>query len=268
MLRTALHSLCQEMQGVDDSEWVESLGRHISHANGPLATLTRLGVLQKLAASTSSSSRVRGVELQLGVIEKRRRLCSTVAELARQADMIRQWVRLADSLADVQAPRTCRAWVDQHVQLSKVMVKLKMFADSAYMRNWTLRGFLLAQMAAQGVPELRDCSKIGVLEFAQAFPDQTAWFPRLNARTTTKRQSTKTLGDFFQDLGYDGRPEFFSLFACILMCPEVRSVNEKWLSHHREQLSAAMVQRAIPRLPCLCVRDLVSEGSGVQAAPL
>ena len=37
--------MCIDMDGVDARLWSASLGKNISHANGPLATLNRLGIL-------------------------------------------------------------------------------------------------------------------------------------------------------------------------------------------------------------------------------
>ena len=47
LLLDALCDTCYDMDGVDDNDWVESLGKSISHASGPLATLHRLGILNK-----------------------------------------------------------------------------------------------------------------------------------------------------------------------------------------------------------------------------
>ena len=261
ILLSALLLVCQRMVGVSDQDFVENLGRNISHVNGPIATLTRLGIVSK-------GSGVHGV--RLASCPTPRRLCSNARERRKALGHLSLWVRLSDDL--IAAPcRTCHQWVQEQERLLEVMRMHGVFqrSGSCYMRRWLIRGVMLAAMARAGVWRLVGAKHIRVQEFCRAFPDQGGWFRKLCNNRTCRDPLSETLQDFFDSLNYDGRPELFSMHACLLMSPEMRKVNPEWLKHYSDELRQAMMPPGFPlkRLPALCVRDLEvdsTQGSGVR----
>ena len=251
LLLDALCDTCYDMDGVDDDDWVASLGKSISHASGPLATLHRLGILKKTGLK-------RGQALHLGKKQKQlRRVCSGVRERAAAKAKLLRWVELSQSLPETIAPRTCQNWVEEHARLDKLFQKQRLFPRKSYMRNFVIRGLLLAGMARAGIQKLRGIDELSVLEFAAAFPDQGCWFTKLGEYSNNESR-TVNLGDFLRSLDYDGRPEFFSMFACVLLCKCMR-VSPAWLALHARELTDAMLmqlgRRGFCRLPALCVRE-------------
>lgn len=249
LLLDALCDMCHGMDGVDDKYWSESLGKSISHVNGPLATLHRLGVLKK-------QNLKRGRVLHLGKNNQQlRRVCSGVRERAAARAKLLRWVKLSQSLPEVTGPRTGAQWVSEYRRLDAAFQKHRLFPKKSYMRNFVIRGLLLADMARAGIKKLRGIDQIRVQELSQAFPDQSSWFAKLGEYADMSRVN---LGDFFRGLGFDGRPEFFSMFACLLLCKSMR-VRPEWMAAHARELSGAMMQqlvrRGLCRLPALCVRD-------------
>ena len=93
--------------------WAENLGHSIAYASSPLSVLGRLGVVKKCAWNTKQA-------LRLGADSQLRRLCSRW-ERPQVRRLLVQWVRLADAIGVVQAPRTCRSWVEQFQNLQQKM---------------------------------------------------------------------------------------------------------------------------------------------------
>ena len=100
-----------------------------------------------------------------------------------------------------------------------------------YTTAWRARAWLLAAMAREGVNQLTGTQQVTCTDFAESFPDSGGWFARLAARG--KRY--KSLYDYLQDLGYQGRPEFFSAHACLFLGKSMR-VNPKWVLEHGKDL--------------------------------
>ena len=112
-LLAALTATCQRMQSTSDALWEESLGRNISYVCGPLAWLTRVGILKTCLAGHKRP-------LTLGKSSKTsKRLCSGVPERKKAESVLLRWVGLADA-AEVQPPASCEQWVVEHERLGKV----------------------------------------------------------------------------------------------------------------------------------------------------
>ena len=125
-----------------------------------------------------------------------------------------------------------------------------------YLPGYTIRAILLASMHRAGVGRLGGTGQISVGEFAAAFPDERKWLTRLCGSS-----DTTNLKKFFSDLGYKGRPEFWSMFSCLLLTRSMW-LSDAWLSHHCASLRKAMRSQKhhrIMRLPALCVRDVLSK---------
>jgi hypothetical protein len=124
--------------------------------------------------------------------------------------------------------------------------------DNKYLVLWTVRSFMLAGMHRAGVSRLRGEHDIRLSEFAVTFPDANGWCTRLRSRG-----QYSTLGAFFASLGYDGRPELFSMFACLLLTTDMQ-VNPGWLQSSATQLRRAMRElqsvHGIDQLPAICVK--------------
>ena len=100
-----------------------------------------------------------------------------------------------------------------------------------YTTAWRARAWLLAAMAREGVKQLTGTRQVTWTDFAESFPDSGGWFARLVARG----QHYKSLYDYLRDLSYQGRPEFFSAHACLLLGKSMR-VNPKWMLEHGKDL--------------------------------
>ena len=128
-----------------------------------------------------------------------------------------------------------------------------------YTTQFLARALLLGAMSRAGVRALGRTGDVTVASFAQAFPDSKAWFRKLAIKG-----NTSTLRAFFTSLKYDGRPEFFSMFACLLGNATLW-VKPSWLRKHSKLLQAAMKayasQNGFMGVPALCVKDVLS-GAG------
>ena len=85
-------------------------------------------------------------------------------------------------------------------------------------------------MAREGVEHLSGAASVTRVSFASAGPDQKGWFSRLGTR-----KSGPSLQSFFDDIGYRGRPELFSMFSCLFGSMQV---SPAWLDHHATQCMA------------------------------
>ena len=123
-----------------------------------------------------------------------------------------------------------------------------------YLSTWTIRGLLLVLMHQVGVTRLGGASEVGVSQFAKSFPDANAWFGRL-----PERGGAANLKAFFESLDYDGPPEVFSMFACILLGRDFE-VTPEWLMENESELQASMRKLrksdAIYQVPARCVLDV------------
>ena len=119
----ALEATCrsQHLEGDDNlsdesKAWAENLGHNIAYVGSSLSLLARLGVVKKCPPDTKDA-------LRLGAQQKTnfsRRLCSA-KERPHVRRLLVQWVRLADAIGVVQAPRTCRSWAEQFQNLQQKM---------------------------------------------------------------------------------------------------------------------------------------------------
>ena len=102
-----------------------------------------------------------------------------------------------------------------------------------YWLNWMARGMLLLSMHRAGVTRLSGCRGTSVADFSAAFPDACHWMKILTPR------DNKDLATFFRLLEYDGRPEFFSFWTCLLLTklarksPECFDRNADAIQKHR-----------------------------------
>ena len=123
-----------------------------------------------------------------------------------------------------------------------------------YLKQWLARALLLCAMSRAGVRALRGTDAITVASFSKAFPDSKAWFDKLSCKG-----ESPTLHAFFASLKYDGRPEFFSMFACLLGNHKLW-VQPKWLRKNSKALQDAMqaflVQNGFMGVPALCVQSV------------
>ena len=121
----ALEATCraQHLEGDDNlsdesKAWAENLGHNIAYVSSPLSLLGRLGVVKKCPRSRKGALRL-GAEQDISFLTMRR-LCSA-KERPHVRRLLVQWVRLADAMGVVQAPRACRSWADQLQNLQQRM---------------------------------------------------------------------------------------------------------------------------------------------------
>lgn len=131
-----------------------------------------------------------------------------------------------------------------------------------YLEAWFARAWLLASMASQGVTSLSHTGALGWQDFANAFPDSKAWFPKLAAHGS----KSSSLRSYFQDVGYSGRPEFFSAMTCLLLGKGMK-VNPTWLQVNRHKIQSFRKQyhshHSLHMVPARVVRALLL-GKAVQ----
>ena len=158
----------------------------------------------------------------------------------------------------------CAAYTDTHRRtrahrVSSVHARARPEGKKAkYLPAYTARAILLVSMHRAGVGRLGGTGQISVEEFASAFPDERRWFVRL---CSSSDRTATTVEKFFSDLGYKGRPEFWSMFSCLLLTRSMW-LSDAWLSHHCASLRKAMRSQhhhRIMRLPALCVQDVLSK---------
>lgn len=112
-------------------------------------------------------------------------------------------------------------------------------------------------MHRAGVRVLRGAGDVSLASFARAFPDSKAWFGKLAVRG---RQSS--LKHFFQALNYTGRPEFFSMHACILghaLMNKTPAWFKKRCRALRREMEASVVQNGFMGVPPLCVKAVQAQ---------
>ena len=121
----ALEATCraQHLEGDDNlsdqsKAWAENLGHNIAYVSSPLSLLGRLGVVKKCPRSRKGALRL-GTEQNIN-FSTMRRLCSA-KERPHVRGRLLQWVRLADAIGVVQAPRACRSWAEQFQNLQQKM---------------------------------------------------------------------------------------------------------------------------------------------------
>ena len=242
MLLQALKGMCKQMDNHDDELWRTSIGRNVSHVNGPLATLNTFRVVFRCSGGRRS--------LRLGLQHKR--LCRGFLEHTSARGRLTRWVASADDCV-VQPPRTCEAWVLEHGKLDGHFQQYRIYAPGSYNRNFLICGLLLAAMKSESITALRGAADISVQAFAQAFPDQRSWMIRLARRTSMRLQ------DLFDDLGYHGRPECFSMYTCLLLTRGMRK-SEHWYKKYGRRLTKVMLDQGrtagVMRLPLACVNDV------------
>ena len=120
----ALEATCraQHLEGDDNlsdesKAWAENLGHNIAYVSSPLSLLGRLGVVKKCPRSRKGALRLGAQHNSKPFL---RRLCSA-KERPHVCRLLVQWVRLADAIGVVQAPRTCRSWAKQFQNLQQKM---------------------------------------------------------------------------------------------------------------------------------------------------
>ena len=119
----ALEATCrsQHLEGDDNlsdesKAWADNLGHNIAYVSSPLSLLGRLGVVKKCLPEQKGALRL-GPQKNMNFL---RRLCS-VKERPHVRRRLVKWVRLADAIGVVQAPRTCRSWAEQFQNLQQKM---------------------------------------------------------------------------------------------------------------------------------------------------
>ena len=127
------------------------------------------------------------------------------------------------------------------------------------MKQWLSRALLLCAMSRAGVRALGGTDAITVASFSQAFPDSKAWFKKL-----ISPGQFSSLRAFFAALQYKGRPDFFSMFACLLGNAAFR-VQPAWLRKHSRALQGVMQayasQNGFMGVPAVCVKDVLAQKS-------
>ena len=96
------------------------------------------------------------------------------------------------------------------------------------MKAWLIRACLLACMARDRVVGLSGASRLTRDSFARACPDSKQWFTKLS-----RSSGSQGLRAFFNEVGYAGKPEMFSMYACVLLNDRMH-VNPSWLEENAD----------------------------------
>lgn len=113
-----LISTCEAMDGVIPEAWIEHLGHSVSHCSGPVPMLTSWQVLRPVACG-----RLGVKKLRFGKQPRFKRVCRGKYERAKAVEHIARYVRMADEIGDLHAPRTCQDWVDSHERVVGMLQK-------------------------------------------------------------------------------------------------------------------------------------------------
>ena len=128
-----------------------------------------------------------------------------------------------------------------------------MNGNPPYWANWLTRGILLLSMHRAAVPRLSGCRGVSVADFSAAFPDACQ---RLQSLPKTEDMD---LASFFKSLEYDGRPELFSFWTCLLLTKLARKSPE-WFERRGADIQKHMLRYrrtyGIDIVPVRCVQQV------------
>lgn len=115
-------------------------------------------------------------------------------------------------------------------------------------------------MHVEGVSALRGCDVLAE-DFATTCPDQKLWISRF-AGTVRQRP---TLANMLRSVGYTGRPEYFSMYACVY---GMVRCTVRWLQDHEKELQEAQQafqkKHGIECSPAQAVAIVIREGEANQ----
>ena len=118
---------------------------------------------------------------------------------------------------------------------------------------------MLGAMFAEGVSALRGCDVLAE-DFAVTCPDQKKWLARFACI-----RGRLTLSHTLHSVGYDGRPEYFTMYACVYNM--VRR-SAQWLQRHAEELQeerrAFQQEHGFDCAPAEAVARVLRKGKPVQ----
>ena len=140
-------------------------------------------------------------------------MCSGAQANTLARAKVSRWVRLSDA-CQVTAPRTCEGWVSEFIRVNQIFQDRRMFEDKSYMRNFVIRGVMLAAMARAKVPRLTGAGDVDTMVFASGFPDQRGWLRKLSRKGVGDFLANPPLSTLMASLGYDGRPELLTMLLC------------------------------------------------------
>ena len=105
-----LIATCEAMGGVIPTAWIEHLGHNVSHCAGPVPFLTSLRVLRP----AGRCGRLGVKKFLFGKQRRWKRVCRGKIERAQALQRIARYVKVADEVGDLQAPKTCQDWVESN----------------------------------------------------------------------------------------------------------------------------------------------------------
>lgn len=133
-----LQTLAREMHGQDDRSWSLNVGHNIGFCTGPVPFLTSWGVIAAAKPGPTPA-------LIFGKQKKRKRLRTGASEVASSCRKLMKIALVADALAGVSAPRTCKDWIttfDTVISMNQEAKKiktLKVLQESLVVRSPRIR---------------------------------------------------------------------------------------------------------------------------------
>ena len=109
---------------------------------------------------------------------------------------------------------------------------VRLLSGATYLSAWTIRCLLLSAMCVEGVSALRGCDVLAE-DFAVTCPDQKRWLTRYAGTRIGGVRSRATLAHTMRSVGYSGRPEHFTMYACVY---NMVRCSAQWLQIHAEPL--------------------------------
>ena len=212
--------LCRE----DWAVWTMNCGRGVSHHSGPHCAATALKLVKtrrqargRFAKSVKLSGQGRRQQLSVGA-------------LVLQA--VRSHMLASKALARVTAPRTLSEWQEKCSWVADVFATVLDQSPRSYRVLWASRTWLKATMAAAGVQRLR-VRDAEVADLLQSWPDCNGHLARMG-------EGQRYLQKVFDDLGYNGPPECFTMWCCLFNDRAVRrfleAKPEGWLADRLQML--------------------------------
>ena len=135
-------------------------------------------------------------------------------------------------LVECRIPRTMSDWNEQWQDI-KVFLQSPGCATGRYVKPWVFRIWVVVALRAKRIARL-GMGDLDAVAFAAGFPDQAGWIHRFS------HGGSYAMQEIFDDLGYDGPPELFTMYACFFGGAKAQMFTAAWIREHATALKAAV----------------------------
>ncbi len=226
-MRVMQDALCrlsgQPLSSPEWSCWTVNCGRMVSHHSGPHAAAMALGLVDTAPcrgqAKVHLTAKGRAYTL--------RPLCRNLVKT------IQRHMAASTRMAEVTAPVNLSQWRREFAKVTAIVSEALQTRRSNYRVQMVARTWLKTLMAAKGITQLRVGPTTRTEDLWCSFPDAKQHLRHLG-------HHCEFLQELFDVVGYDGPPELFTMYCCLLNEPSVQAVvrakQPGWLRHHKAAL--------------------------------